>query len=336
MTSSLRIEPIQGVPDLWTKPCQSDMFKKLFRKLSGSKRTKLPHLLEGSELDPFFKELDYFPRPEWSRITEYIESTPEEERGPAWQDFAYHWLHRLAAHLGEPYRIDWSKEFILLSPREPWKAKLLLEIVEAQREKILNFVGTDEREEGYGFHTLLLFEEIDTYQRYISHFGPSGIEASSGGMFIGNEYYGHITLFGSDARILELVTAHELTHNLLWPSYLPLWVEEGVCQAMEQRCAGHYREAIGRKRAQEHRLFWLDYGLKRFWEGAAFRCPEAQEYAYELALLLVKVLAERSSKFKSFLEFASWQDAGFEACKTQLGFPLEEAVSGFLGEGLLE
>ena len=97
---SLKNEPIQGAPDPWTKPCKSDMFKKLFRKLSGSKRTKLPHLLEGSELDPFFTELDYFPRPEWSQITEYIESKPEEERGLAWQDFAYHWLHRLAAHLG--------------------------------------------------------------------------------------------------------------------------------------------------------------------------------------------------------------------------------------------
>lgn len=50
----------------------------------------------------------------------------------------------------------------------------------------------------------------------------------------------------------------------------------------------------------------------------------------------MKVLAERSSKFKRFLEVASWEDAGFEACKTQLGFPLEEAVSGFLGDGLLE
>lgn len=311
------------------------MCGRLFKKVKTRKRKRiaLPQILEPSDYRPYFVDGEFFPRPNWPDITSSIEALGPEERPQAWCDLAFIWLQILAEQLGGRYRVDWSEEFILLSSLPPRRSAMTLAMAEHQRKKILSSIDTEGREHGYGFHTLLIFADYREYERYISAFGPDGSEASSGGMFIGTEYYGHIALHGDDGYVLEIVLAHELTHNLLWPSSLPLWLEEGICQTMEQVAANGYFMPVDRRRAEEHREFWPEFGLARFWSGESFTRPEAQELSYELARLLVGLLSDSQSCLAEFIQTANWQDGGFAAAENVLGIDLSEAIAGFLGPG---
>lgn len=290
----------------------------------------LPQLLSPVDYRPLFPDGEFFPRPDWERIYEKLESDYSQSLDQAWKDLAFIWLSLLAEKLGETYGVFTSKEFIILSP--PKRAQLLLETLESQRKRILNIIDDGEREEGLGLYTVLVFADIESYLPYISAFGPEGEEAMSGGIFIGDSY-GHMVVHGEAMWQLEPVLAHELTHYLLWPSALPAWVEEGVCMTVEQLVSSVEGLRMDRKRAQEHRDFWSSYRLRRFWNGEAFFCPRAQEYAYELAQVMVRLLAETHGSFPAYLRIASREDAGFQAARDQWGIELTQVAAGFLGPG---
>lgn len=307
------------------------MLRKFFQRLAGNNRVKLPHFLSSEECRPLFRESEFCSRPDWPEVWKFAKSQPGEKRDRYWQDFAFHWLSLLAEEFGQPYRVDWSRNFIALTSRDSRRANLLLQLAEHQLARILGLTGRKNKADGRGFYTLLVLDSQRLYEQYISHFGPEGAEAVSGGMFIGSKYYGHIVLRGGDSRILEITLAHELTHNALWPSRLPLWVEEGLCQISEELIAAAYREPLNRKRADKHRDFWLHHGLDDFWSGRSFGSPKAQELSYELAVILVKSLSSRTQDMSGFLASAEWRDAGFGAAQSELGLDLAEVVAEFLG-----
>ncbi len=307
------------------------MFGRLFKKLKESTQPSLPVLLKAEDYEPLFPPDEFFPRPDWEKITEKIEAEHQQELDQAWKDLAFIWLSLVAETLDEDYGVFTSREFILLS--RPKRARIILDTLESQKKRILNIIDDGERPDTIGYYTVLVFEDNQTYLPYVSAFGPDGEEALSGGMFFGTAHYGHLVLHGSAMWQIERVMAHELTHNLLWPSGLPLWLEEGLCMTVEQLVSSGTGLRMDRNRAEEHREFWSEFGLRPFWSGEAFTSPKAQEYAYEMAQVMVRVLAESSREFPAFLRQANWEDAGFGAARSLLELELDQVAAGFLGPG---
>jgi len=103
---------------------------------------------------------------------------------------------------------------------------------------------------------------------------------------------------------MEQTIAHELTHHALHDAQLPLWVEEGITQMMEERVTGQTNFKLDRQMLRRHREHWLDGSLERFLSGEGFSAPhdDEQELSYHLAQLVVRGLLSRDPK--SFFAFA--------------------------------
>ena len=80
---------------------------------------------------------------------------------------------------------------------------------------------------------MLAFHDTDTYYDYIADMYPeTGEFALTGGMFI-DRGYGHLAMCMAYAGDHDRTIAHELSHALLRHLPLPLWLNEGVTQVIE-------------------------------------------------------------------------------------------------------
>lgn len=67
----------------------------------------------------------------------------------------------------------------------------------------------------WGKDILLVFDDEESYYRYVSYFYPeSGEFAFSSGMFINAGCSHYVTMKG-DLRLIEPIIAHEMTHAFL-------------------------------------------------------------------------------------------------------------------------
>jgi hypothetical protein len=101
----------------------------------------------------------------------------------------------------------------------------------------------------------------------------------------------------------EETIAHELTHHALKELGLPLCLEEGLTQMMEERITGRTHFRVTHELIQRHRDHWSEVGADRFWSGEAFHSAEddEQELAYHLSQLIVRsLLSDRPEEFFAF------------------------------------
>lgn len=146
----------------------------------------------------------------------------------------------------------------------------------------------------------------EDYYSFISHFYPEqGEFATSGGVYLneGADSFPVIALPASNANV-EQVIAHELTHHALFRRRLPLWVEEGITQMMEERVTGISNFRLDHEMLRRHRERWLDGGLDPFLSGEAFHSAEddQQELAYHLSQFVVRgALSKSPEQFFAFL-----------------------------------
>lgn len=285
-------------------------------------------LLKPEELDPFFAERDFFPRPDWKAIADRLDQD-HPGRVEVWDDAARIWLRKLVDHLGEPYQFTASSHFLVLSALSDRRTGWLHEMLEHTRRRVISILDNAERWQDAGFHVLLLFDDSEALHAYMSGYGSNQESAPMAGGFLSHGYM-HMAMYAQELWRLEPVIVHEMTHNLLAPSRLPLWLEEGVCQVMEGML-GH-APRTERDTAVNQRAFWQKHGLQSFWDGCGFEQTDTSEKAYELARVLVLVLSERKRFLAPFVKAAVWTDAGFGAA-AELGVDLEEVVRDFLGPG---
>jgi hypothetical protein len=146
------------------------------------------------------------------------------------------------------------------------------------------------------------------YYSFISRYYPDeGEFGTSGGVYI-NEGEPSIPMIAMPMNLkhsVEQTLAHELTHHALRGLELPLWVEEGLTQMMEERVTGHTGFTMNQEFLERHQERWGEDGVAigRFWSGDAFHSPhdDEQELAYHLAQLLVRgLLTERPKPFFAF------------------------------------
>lgn len=116
------------------------------------------------------------------------------------------------------------------------------------------------------------------------------------------------------------------------PHTLPLWLNEGFATVMEKTLFGR-GFALATADTQEHRDYWDESTIQGFWSGAAFRDPRGQRLSYQLAEMLMRMLAKDYTKLTRLALTARAADAGEAAFQHSHGRGLETLLFGLLGEG---
>ncbi len=272
--------------------------------------------------------------PQWEKVYARSEQLPKSDQSVFWCEIARNWMHHLVASLKEDYKRIETDNFILVSTRHSSFNRGLLIFLERCRKRLLANAKGITQDEGYGKWVVIAFHSIDAYYDYTSHFGSSeGVFGQSSGMFI-DHGYGHFVFFDSEIANVEAIAAHEMTHALMRHLDLPTWLDEGMAVNMESLITGYPVDKLSASIAQHQAQYWGPPEIQEFWRGSSFSRPdEGQRWSYQLAQLLVDNLSTDYPRFVDFINQASWQDAGEQACQQIYGFSLSDMVEEFLGEG---
>jgi hypothetical protein len=276
------------------------------------------------------------PRPNWSAIYDWVnDHVADADFDNAWTEVAREWLQKLHASLPPRYEISESDQFCLLSPQHNPPAEQLLGWCERFRDAVLKRLPGVAEDEGFGKHVVLAFDDESTYYDYVADYYPEdGAFATSGGIFL-SDGYDHFAFWTRGCHQLDRTIAHELTHAMLCHLPLPLWLNEGVTQLLEDIVLDSSSFVIDRDLVQRHREYWSQDTIDGFWSGESFYLPsEGQPLSYHLALILVRNLcSDYQSKVLDFLRNAEFSDAGEAAALRILGDSLHDRVVQFLGPG---
>ena len=240
-----------------------------------------------------------FVRPNWTVITDWVTArVAADQLNDTWTTLARDWLDQLRRSLPNEYAITESDEFLLLTKSDSRVSNRLLESCEHARRTILETLGEVARDQGYGKHVVIGFADTESYYDYITDFYPEeGEFALSGGMFL-DVGYGHFVMCLAYGDQYERTIAHELNHALLRHLPLPLWLNEGVTQVMEDMVIGY------------------------------------SNFSVDLSQVLFRnLMSDFPRQISKFLNAANYGDAGDAAlrqlCRTSLG----DRVKQFLGDG---
>lgn len=164
---------------------------------------------------------------------------------------------------------------------------------------------------------VIALDSNDSYLTFTSPFyADEGEFATSGGVYIRAESgsFPMIAFPAIRGHGVAAVVAHEMTHHALSGIDIPLWVEEGLTQMMEERVEGSNNFTLNSEMVERHQARWSESGLERFWSGETFFSPheDEQELSYHLAQLLVRSqLRHDPKRFFAFVQ--DCRDNGAEA-----------------------
>ncbi|MEX2219424.1 MAG: hypothetical protein WD749_11790, partial [Phycisphaerales bacterium] len=152
---------------------------------------------------------------------------------------------------------------------------------------------------------IALARSEDYYTFLAPHHPEEGEWATSGGTYV-NLGPGALAMIVTHTQAkwgLEETVAHELTHHALEELSLPLWVEEGFTQMMEERVTGLANFKLDREMVERQRALWEERGVEGFLSGDGFFSAEedVQELSYHLSQWVVRSqLSERAGAFFAF------------------------------------
>ncbi len=278
--------------------------------------------------------IEGFPRPEWTRIGALIDELPEPDQDKAWGEAARSWLEQTSAQLSRDYIITETDNFFLLHSLTARQSSLLSSFVEKALARILRNLQGIAADDGSGKHVAMIFDDQDTYYRYVSYFmTEDGEFPLSSGMFLNREY-GHFALPFYDLAETEATVAHELTHACVRHLPIPLWLNEGLAVTTENDLCNNQPLRMDPDRFGEHLAFWNSDTIQEFWSGASFgRTDEGNGLSYELARYCIRALAHEYPDFVAFANFASFEDGGEAAAVKTYGGSLGGLPTQFFGAG---
>ncbi|MGQ0547288.1 MAG: hypothetical protein ACT4P3_18475 [Betaproteobacteria bacterium] len=187
----------------------------------------------------------------------------KREPAPAWvavKGFEF----PLARHLST--REDYP---IVVSSLEPHLARATVAFVGRTGRRIGAVLQGLAETAPWGKDILVVFDDEETYYRYLSYYYPeTGEFAFSGGMHLGAGC-GHFVTVKRDMRALEATIVHEMTHAALGHLTLPRWLDEGLAVNTERRLAGMPPRQVGEldKLHEKLRRFWSVVSIQEFWSG---------------------------------------------------------------------
>src|SRR5262245_37775954 len=165
--------------------------------------------------------------------------------------------------------MEQRERLLLFAPKDYTSAEALLDSAESGLNSILDVLGDVAAAQWSGPLVMLLFADAEGYCRYVSPFDQERAYFRSGAMCF-TEGYLHIALRPYPLETLQSTMLHEMTHACLAHLTLPLWLEEGITQLVEEAGTGQSRFFIDGKIAVEMRRYWQEHGLGDFWWGGGF------------------------------------------------------------------
>lgn len=278
-----------------------------------------------------------FGLPDWEKIGRLIDpKCSDEARHHAWEVIARHWMQHTAGQLGGGYAVDSSPNFLLVSRAEEKKAAEMLGFLEASLAAIRKAMPFLDRSRLHGICPVVVIEDDRVFYEYLAGYtGVDGEYASVGGVYL-NRGYGHFVMPGADLRHYRATFAHELSHALLNPLALPLWLDEAITATVENDLAGGKPYVLDRDLVRRHHQYWDEEGIQAFWRGESFWFPdEGQELSYHLARFVFHALLGIGDgpQLTEFVLKARREDAGEAAAQEVFGFGLGEIIGDFLGPG---
>lgn len=281
---------------------------------------------------------DDFPRIDWHSFFQSFDQLPTKTQkkidAPEFYNcLQFEWFLKMKNQM-EGYQINKSDNFLLLSAASEKQLLLIFPFLESVYKRILRILsGVALPRDGEKL-AIILFENIDDYYHYISHYYPDdGEYGMSGGVFMTGGL-GHFVLPDSEMSQLESVVSHELTHALLNHLTIPLWVNEGLAVNTETAITGYSPYLLNAQKHNKHIDYWNENTIQEFWSGISFaKSGVAAELSYQLAQLLVRSLSEDFEQFKLFANSASFEDSGETAAIKIYGGSLGSLIEGIYGEG---
>jgi hypothetical protein len=279
---------------------------------------------------------DDFPILNWDAAQNWIGSVPDAAaRGEMWTQIERAWLQHMQANLGRNYSLRETETAFLLSTLESNIASVTLDFMSKTLQRVVRVLDGIAEVPEWGKDILIVFDDDDTYYRYVSLCYPdSGEFAASGGMYI-NAGCGHFVTVKADLRTIEPVIAHEMTHSCLGHLPIPAWLNEGLAVNTEQRlCPTGAPMFTPQQMHAKHRAFWGETEIQEFWSGKSFlRNDDGNMLSYDLARILVSQLSRDWSRFRKFVLNANAADAGAVSAAKHLNLELGVAVSALLEQG---
>lgn len=275
-----------------------------------------------------------FPILDWDAVHSWVEKPQSDElRAIAWNACEHGWLVHLRQALGPQYSLVESGGAVLLSSLETNRSRATIDYMNRTLSRVARVLDGIACTPQWGKDILIVFHDADSYYNYVSYYYPEGGGefAYSGGMHI-NAGCSHYVTVDADLRSVEPVIAHEMTHGCLSHLPLPLWLNEGLAVNTEQRLAGRgsplYTPAEMR---EKHLSFWGEGEIQEFWSGKSFHRPDdGNLLSYDLARIMVELMAKDWGRFKQFVLNADRADSGAVSAHENLGVDLGSAVCSLL------
>lgn len=289
--------------------------------------------------DLIYRSDTTMPIPDWQRLA-WPDTTDVALQHRHANSLAAAWLDALTLTLGSQYRRSESANFMLLSSLEPRPAQVLIDYLEKSLKRVLGALPGITDNAGVGKYVVLVFADEETYYSYVSHYAADGgqtndvAEGFSSGMFI-HHGYGHFVFVQGPFDAMEPIVVHELTHCTVQHLPLPAWLNEGLAVNTEQRFVPARPRYNANEFAHLMGKFWNAQTIQEFWSGKSFlRSDDGQALSYELARLMVQMLAKDYDLFKRYCNLAKAGDAGQDATRQLFGHGLETIIMAVLGTGV--
>lgn len=273
-----------------------------------------------------------YPLPDWEAVQAWVSALESSElQGRAWTAVERAWLLHMREALGTDFRLSQSDNALLLSSLEANVARATLDYMERTLQRVVKLLDGVARIPPMGKDLLLVFDDDESYYRYVSCYYPDAGEfAFSGGMHI-NAGCSHYVTVKNDLRVIEPIIAHEITHGCVGHLPLPAWLNEGLAVNIEQQLAGARSTHTPQQLRNKHMAFWGEREMQEFWSGKSFlRTDDGNLLSYDLARLIVEQIARNWEAFKRFVLAADGDDAGAAAARDHLGVDLGEFVCALL------